>query len=285
MNSHHKGNMLSACYRLPKKRVRDHIHRMNARKNCSPAEYEALLEPYVGEYEILRYRDYVRESEIGDRRVLLVRHDVDHDHITAQKIAKWEYNHDIRATYCLLHTAWYYGKLDGKSYVHTHDLVECARFLINLGHEVTFHNNLVALALYKRIDPVDLLKRELEFLRSNGIDIVGTSTHGDKLCRELKFRNWELFLECCDDRFGGPRTITWQEDNGIQEVQLGTVSMFDFDLEYEAYDIALDIYHTDSGGNMSTQLRTWGRRPFGRHDPEKGSVVGILAHPVWWSFD
>ena len=150
---------------------------------------------------------------------------------------------------------------------------------------MNFHNNLVTLALLKGIDPVGLLKRELEFFRSNGVDIAGTSTHGDSLCRELNFRNWELFIECCDDRFGGPRTITWNGDNGVQRVELGRVSMFDFNLEYEAYDIARDVYHTDSGGNMRTRYRTRGRRVFGRHDPEKGAVVGILAHPVWWNFD
>ncbi len=272
-------------FKLSESKIMFHTSRLRRKKKYTLGDYEVLFKPYLGKYEILRYCDYVLEPEIGDRRVLLVRHDVDHDHITAQKIAKWEYNHDIRATYCLLHTAWYYGEFDGASYVHTRDLLDFAKFLIDLGHEVNFHNNLVTLALRTGIDPVELLKRELEFFRSNGIDIVGTSTHGDSLCRELNFRNWELFKECCDDRFGGPRMISWNGDSGVQRVELGRVSMLDFDLEYEAYDVARDVYHTDSGGNMSRILRTWGRRSFGRHDPEKGSVVGILAHPLWWNFD
>ena len=270
-------------FKLSKSKTMFHTLQLKRKKKYTLEDYEVLFKPYLGKYEILRYCDYVREPEIGDRKVLLVRHDVDHDHITAQKIAKWEYNHDIRATYCLLHTAWYYGKLDGESYVHTRDLLDCAKLLFDLGHEVNFHNNLVALALRKGIDPVELLKRELEFFRSNG---VGTSTHGDSLCRELNVRNWELFKECCDE--GTKRPPTWGprtlEYNG-NTVELGKHSMKSFGLEYEAYDIARDVYHTDSGGNMRTRHRTRGRRPFGRHDPEKGAVVGILAHPVWWNFD
>lgn len=273
------------CYRLSRKIVRDHTCQMNTKKQYAIADYENLLGPYLGKYEIMRYCDYVREFKIDDRKIVLIRHDVDHDHITALKMAKWEYDRNIRSTYCLLHTAWYYGELDRDHYVHTLDLVDCARALSELGHEINLHNNLVALALIMGLDPVETLKRELAFFRSLGIDIKGTSTHGDKLCRELNFRNWELFKECCDDRFGGPRTITWLGPNGKNEVHLGKISMFDFDLEYEGYDVARDVYHTDSGGNLRTRYRTPGRRPFGRLDSDKGEVVGILTHPVWWKFD
>ena len=58
--------------------------------------------------------------------------------------------------------------------------------------------------------------------------------------------------ERCDDRFGGPRTITHKEGQVKRDIALGEYSMFDFGLDYEGYDVKRDIYHTDSGGNQRT---------------------------------
>jgi hypothetical protein len=59
--------------------------------------------------------------------------------------------------------------------------------------------------------------------------------------------------------------------------------MFDFGLEYEAYDMSKDIYHTDSGGVLRTRQNTKGRKNFGRVG-NSGHVVGVLTHPIWWKF-
>lgn len=255
------------------------------RRTFSVDEYAALLEPYR-DHESVRLIDYVRQAEVGDRRFLIIRHDVDHDHLTAVRIAEWEARHGLRATYCLLHTAWYYGDLVDGRYVHTEDVIDCAHRLLELGHEVNLHNNLVALALRSPgIDPAQVLADELAFLRGAGVPVVGTAGHGDALCRQLGFRNWELFAECPDRRFGGPRTVMHREaDQARACVELGSVQMADHGLEYEAYDIARDIYHTESGGRMRTRHHTSGRRPYGRSDPSRGEVVGILTHPLWWDF-
>lgn len=36
---------------------------------CVKKDYENLLVPYVEEYELLTLFDYVREKEIGDRKI------------------------------------------------------------------------------------------------------------------------------------------------------------------------------------------------------------------------
>ncbi|HBL12194.1 MAG TPA: hypothetical protein DD379_12440 [Cyanobacteria bacterium UBA11162] len=270
---------------LNEKEIEKKKGQLGQRKKYSIADYETLLAPYINSYENLRLIDYVRETEIGDRQILLIRHDVDHDHLTAQKMAKWEYDHGLQTTYCLLHTAWYYGELQGDRIIHTTDLIDCAKRLYDLGHEINFHNNLVVTALKEKINPVKLLEQELEFFESIGVPVSGSSTHGDPLCRQLNFRNWEFFKECCDERFGGPRTVTLQKLGHSVEIALGEHSMFDFGLEYEAYDIVRDIYHTDSGGNLRIRQEVRGRRPFGRNDYSRGKVIGILTHPVWWNFD
>lgn len=255
------------------------------RRLYSVEDYAALLAPYR-DHEVLRLADYARDAEIGDRRVLLIRHDVDHDHITAVRIAEWEAREGLRATYCLLHTAWYYGELVDGRYVHTQDVLECARRLLELGHEVNLHNNLVALALRSPgLDPERVLAEELAFFRDRGVPIAGTAGHGDALCRQLGFLNWELFAECIHERFGHPRTLMHSEEGQQRAcVELGSVSMADHGLEYEAYDIARDTYHTESGGRMRTRQNIPGRRSYGRSDPSRGEVVGVLTHPLWWNF-
>ena len=260
------------------------ITRINKRKIFNASGYDELLAPYRDSHENLRYSDFVRESEIGERKILLIRHDVDHDHLTAVRIAEWEAERGFKATYCLLHTAWYYGILENGEYRHSTDLIECVKRLHALGHEINFHNNLVATALREGTDAVEMLRKELLFFRSLGIAVTGTSTHGDELCRDLNFRNWEIFSECCDDRFGGPRTISYDNQGRVNTVELGAHSMFDFDLEYEGYDVKRDIYHTDSGGRPRTRYGARGRRPFGRKDESRGEIVGILTHPIWWDF-
>lgn len=270
--------------RLTQLEKKTNFFRINRRKMYKPDLYYQILEPYL-DYENMTYAEYVEQTDIGNKSILLIRHDVDHDHVTAVKIAEWEYKHNLRSTYCLLHTSWYYGKLEGDRIIHTQDLVETAKRLQDLGHEINFHNNLVVTALTNDIDPVKLLEQELDFFDSIGITIKGTSTHGDRLCREMNFRNWELFKECCDDRFGGPRTLEYESKSKRREVKLGEISMFDFGLTYEGYDVQRDIYHTDSGGNIRTRENCKGRRDFGRKDYTASKVVGVLTHPIWWDFD
>jgi hypothetical protein len=260
-----------------------HRQRFAPKRNFTAADYEELLSPYLGSYEVMPIGDYVRETDIGDRKILLIRHDVDHDPETAVKIGEWEAARGLKATYCLLHTSWYYGRLEDGRYRHSDLLLETVERLCELGHEINFHNNLVALALRESVDPVALLEEELSFFDRLGVPVTGTSTHGDSLCRDLEFRNWELFRECCDDRFGGPRTVVHEGKNGETRVPVGQVSMFDHGLEYEAYDIAKDYYHTESGGNMRLRENTFGRRPFGRK-PKRGTICGVLTHPIWWRF-
>jgi hypothetical protein len=146
------------------------------------------------------------------------------------------------------------------------------------------HNNLVVAALQDGIDPVAFLHEELEFFKSIGVAIHGSSSHGDRLCRELEFRNYEFFSETVWESRGGVRTI---KHNG-RELKLGQVSMQDFGLEYEAYDFPRDTYISESGGNFRTREETKGRGGMRRSEltgVRPGRIVGVLTHPLWWNFD
>lgn len=254
------------------------------KRKFNEGDYEELLQPYKEKYEFIPLGEYVREQDISGRNIMLIRHDIDHDLDTAVKIAKWEAIRGIRSTFCVLHTAWYYGQLENQRYRHSDFLVNSIAEIKEFGHEINFHNNLVALALRNDLDPSALLESELEFYDRLGVSITGTSTHGDELCRKLNFRNWELFKDCCDEKFGGPRVIENDTEGHINKCDVGVMEMKSFGLEYEAYDIAKDIYHTESGGNMRVRENTFGRRPFGRGESSGSSVCGILTHPIWWKF-
>lgn len=264
--------------------IERHANKYATKKKYSIDDYEKILGQYLDEYEVLRYCDYIKEEAIGDRKILIIRHDVDHDYMTALKMARWEREHGLRATYSLLHDAWYYGRLTGGCIEHTANLVDFARELHELGHEVSLHNNLAITALKEQVDIEELLVYELDFFRSIGVPVVGSSTHGDAICREYNFRNYEIFKECCDGRYGGPRTILYKDKNISSVVSLAQLSMFDYGLEYESYDLFWDLYHTDSGGELQLRKRRNGRRHFARKDRARGSLVGMLCHPIYWRF-
>ena len=270
---------------IPSYVIKRNRTKFKKRKKFGKKDYESLISKYTKDFEVMRYIDYIRIDDTEERKILIIRHDIDHDFQTACKMAEWENKRGIKATYCVLHSAWYYGRLEGGRIRHTKVLVDLTKHLHNLGHEINFHNNLVVTGLLNGVDPVKLLKQELDFFSSIGIPVKGSTTHGDKICREYHFRNYELFIEWCG-RYGGPRTILYNDEDGQRTFTLCEVSMFDFGLEYESEEFYWDIYHTDSGGKIQRREHSKGRRWFGRRQKRKrGKLVGILAHPIWWDFD
>jgi hypothetical protein len=222
----------------------------------------------------------------GPKSMLLVRHDIDSDIENAVELARWEHAHGIRTTYCVLHSAWYYGRhVDGQVTDRSENTVERLLEIQSLGHEINLHNNMVVVGLQSGRDPYDLLEEELDFLRSRGIDVRGTSTHGHPLCGRLGFFNFELFSECVYPANGGPRTI---EHDG-HRVTIGTRSMREFGLTYEGYDLPRDVYISDSGGNLKSVTDTRGRAGKLRKEmdpaPPFEHIVGILTHPEWWELE
>src|SRR5205807_4619721 len=98
-------------------------------------------------------------SGMGD---IALRHDVDDRLESALELARREHARGLRATYFVLHSAPYWER---------EDLVERLRELQALGHELGWHNDLVTLALVHGRDPAEYLRRELDRLRSAGIDL------------------------------------------------------------------------------------------------------------------
>lgn len=275
----------SPLLRFTKRHIAQKTREFERKRKFNLAEYEALLAPYMENgYLAVSHLAYTRIPEITeDDKIVLMRHDVDHDIVGGLKLAEWEQRNGISTTYCLLHTAWYYGEFSKGHYHHSQLLADSAIALQEMGHEVSFHSNLIAHALRTGANPAELLTEELAFFRDLGVEMCGSSAHGDALCRQLEVSNHQIFSDCCQPKNEG-RVLTHTTDAGdATSVALGSLTMADFGLTYEAYDIALDIYHYDVGGNMRTKEKpTRFRQPFGRPTRTTGSVVGLLTHPVWW---
>lgn len=248
-------------------------------------QYERLLAPYRDGFELRTWAEATEGADAHGQDVLVIRHDIDHDFETAVKMAHWEHARGIRATYCVLHSAWYYGEERDGTLLRYREPLDAALEIQSLGHEVNLHNNAVTVALRARRDPVEVLWEELAHLRMHGLRVVGTSTHGDALCRELDYRNYEVFAECVYASRGGARSIEWEG----HPVALGRTPMAELGLRYEGYDLPRDLYLTDSGGNLRIRRHTRGRAGLARERlegmPNYGRIVGILTHPVWWDFD
>jgi hypothetical protein len=284
MAAHGYEKVTDAGFRFPEPEWKRNRERLEKKRLYYLNEYADLVLPAVKTYPHRTWLE-ATTAPAGDRpeEILVIRHDIDHDIENAVTMARWEADHGIRTTYCVLHTAWYYARTSaGRVTARSEEMVEACLEIQAMGHEINLHNNLIVTALRTGADPYDLLAEELDFLRSRGLDVRGTSTHGDSLCGELGVQNMELFSETVYPSRGGARTIRHEG----HEITIGTRSMEEFGLAYEGYDLPRDVYVTDSGGRLRVEADTPGRAGLRRHEmdppPAYRKVVGILTHPVWW---
>ena len=216
-----------------------------------------------------------------------LRHDIDHSLDLALEVAHHEHARGIRATYFLLHTHPYWRD--------EQLLLKCQQ-LAAYGHEVALHVNLLTQWFGRDIDdPADHLRSVLQQLRDGGIDVVGISAHGDKLCYQHQYINYWLFREL---RGNDPATaelgrspegvvvddpqrqVAYPVDHQLKRedgasIPLWSIPMHEHGLLYDAAHVPVDRYWTDTGGS-------WTRSP----DPLNADLSRgrhqILMHPFWW---
>lgn len=204
-----------------------------------------------------------------DPRVIGLRHDVDTaagSYDTALAMAEWEFERGYSSTYYLLHTAPYW---NDETFASVYRFEE-------LGHEVGIHVNAVAQALREGGDPARILARALAELRAEGVRVVGSAGHGDRICRDVNrrvvFANDEMFTECARPDLGKPK----RKIDGPKPLKLDPVSRSIFGLEYDAAWLSCDVYLSDSGGKWS--------QPFERVVSGFGEgQLHILQHPDHWT--
>jgi len=213
-------------------------------------------------------------------RLVVLRHDTDSDIDNAVHFAEWEAARGYRASYYVLHTDWYYR--EGFAGPPSRYVLRALERIQYLGHEIGLHNNAITAALRSGSDPAEVLRKELDYLRRAGFDVVGTAAHGDTLCRALGYNNGEVFVEAPRPKHGrAARTITGLDPVSGRTLacELRPVRMASLGLTYEANFIANRYYVTDSHGRWNRPLDVAAQQ-FSRHD----AILKFLIHPAWWAF-
>jgi len=202
------------------------------------------------------------ELAAAERPALGLRHDVDTRLGSALELARLEAARGIRATYFVLHSAPYYS--------HDARFADVLRRLQDEhGHEVGWHSDLVPAALLRGVDPGAYLRRELDWLRAQGLEIRGVAAHGSPEARNLGVHNNYVFAGWDEPQPGFPRTdVEWKLDPA------------EFGLEYEAYHLGADLQRSDSSFDARGHRWHPDELDLGLLDSAGRSVV--LVHPCHW---
>jgi len=182
---------------------------------------------------------------------IIMRHDVDDNIERSVKIAELEKQHNIKATFFILNTAPYWSRPCWDQY----------RYIQSLGHEIAWHNNIITqwIQAGQRNNLNELIANVLKQFTDQGFTIRGMASHGDSLCYQYKFVNYEAFTVA-------PKVNT---------LNYKQIDMSTHGLQYEAYFTGHNHYLSESGGKWRTEVKT--------EDLENKELrTQILIHPQWW---
>lgn len=246
------------------------------KRKYSIDKYTELLEKFKDSIN-LRIFEFSKLKNIDKTNsVLIIRHDIDQDISNAVKLAKYEHSIGIRASYSILHSAWYFGELKDNQYNHSNILLDACYDILAYGHEIILHNNLVVCGLKYGIDIKKVLSSEINFFHENDVPIVGLSTYDDSMCKEFGFKNWEIFYDPYGEKVCTPRSVIFKNN----EIKLGQFKYDDFGLEYDNFDFLKNYYLIDSEGEIKERVNEKENDRF-LYYGKKNNVNGILFNPIY----
>jgi hypothetical protein len=248
--------------------------------NFTWEKYAAFLKKIsdTSKYIVLPLNEF--RQTFNDKKIIIgLRHDVDVDLNVAYQFSQVETDLGFRSTYFILHSAPYYLENPNNMEVHTNKIIPILKSMQNDKHfEIGWHNDLVTLQVVYNINPVTFLHDELNWLRSNGIKIYGTASHGSTYCKTYHYLNYYFFEECT---FPVVTTyvnnITVPKDGKSITILKGKLA--DFNLQYEAYFLNNNKAFSDA--TITNGIR-WniGMLDLGLLQP--GDRAIILLHPIHW---
>ena len=232
----------------------------------------------TSKYIVLPINEF-RNTENSRKIVIGLRHDLDVDLKHAFSFSDIEWNLGFRSTYYILHTAPYYLNDPTNFSVHSEKIIPILKNMQDERHfEIGFHNDLVTLQAVYNIDPVKYLHGELSWLRSNGIKIYGSASHGSPYCKTYKYLNYYFFEECTYPVVT-PFVNNLTVPVGSKTITIKKGKMSDFDLEYEAYFLNNNKYYSDA---TITAGKRWYIGMLDLSKLQPGDRVIILIHPIHW---
>lgn len=222
-------------------------------------------------FEVMPFHEFIGYKN-KEKVVLTIKHDMDVIPLYALKMAKLEKDMGIRSTYYVLQSVDYYGGLiDGKFERYT-CLDTLYKSISAMGHEMGIHNDLITMQILYNVDPKTFFLSEIDYFKSLGIPVYGTSSHGYKRYKKIKIANYQIFSD-----FQKDSTFVYKN----KKYRIGQYSLKECGFEYEVYHIPYDHYYSDSG-------RKW-NEPDRNHEPvdifqklrqaKKGERIVLLVHP------
>lgn len=232
----------------------------------------------TSKYIVLPLNEF--RQTFNDKKIIIgLRHDVDVDLNVAYQFSQVETNLGFRSTYFILHTAPYYLENPNNMEVHTNKIIPILRSMQNDKHfEIGWHNDLVTLQVVYNINPVTFLHNELNWLRSNGIKIYGTASHGSTYCKTYHYLNYYFFEECTLPVVTTyVNNITIPKDGKSITILKGKLA--DFNLQYEAYFLNNNKAFSDA--TITNGIR-WNIGMLDLSLLQPGDRAVILLHPTHW---
>jgi len=138
------------------------------------------------------HHEFLAEPCSDDEVRIAIRHDIDSDIVAAAHQAQIEADFGVVANWVVLHTAPYYGAVDDAGrFVRNDSMIEVYRRFQQLGHEVSIHSDPLGLYQFHGIDGAQGFTSELNWLRSHGIEIRGSTAHNHRPTYGAE--NFEIF--------------------------------------------------------------------------------------------
>jgi hypothetical protein len=248
--------------------------------NFTFEKYAAFLTKVsdTSKYIVLPLNEF-RNTFNSKKIIIGLRHDLDNDLNLAYQFSETESKLGFRSTYYILHTAPYYLANSDNKAIHSDRIIPTLKAMQNDKHfEIGWHNDLVTLQAVYNINPVAFLHNELAWLRSNGINIYGTASHGSNYCYTYKYLNYYFFEECTYPVVGQfVNNLTLPIGGKTAPIKKG--KLIDFNLQYEAYFIDYNKYFSDAA--ITNNIR-WNISMLDLTQLRAGDRVIILLHPIHW---
>lgn len=264
---------------------------------------KATISSYRGLLDIIRSSSrnnctMLDLSATRENNAFCLRHDVDHSIEHAVIMGMIEAQMGLVSSFYFLPPGDYdspinyYGEICDGRIRHSQRLVEAAKILSGLGHEIGLHNDFVQLSVLTRRSIEDILIEEIEFFASLGISVKGTASHGSTFVRKNGFVNYDIFSDLDGKKRNDGRRAMRIDD---VEINLSAISMGSVGLSYEAYFTPYDLYLSDVGSGFSVSSRTDQSISYNvqnydqvnleevsrQLDLSRGALV-CLTHPEWW---
>ncbi len=194
---------------------------------AEPDSYRRLLETLVACPRL--HFTSLSELQAGhpaDKAAVAIRHDIDFDICTAATLARLEHDLGVRGCYYVLHTQPYYAHRENGRRFRSRRCVEILLEIQELGHKIGLHNDALHDLVHHGVPVKETLAAELDHLRSHGVRVKGTASHGSY--HTYLAANYEVFVGLSIS--GRTHFI---DAKGARH-ELGQVDMKELGLSYEA---------------------------------------------------